>query len=266
MATTYFFTGAAATPFTTAVRQGGAFISNPLGARAPTHRVIQQRYMQLEASYSRPSVTYLCPFNVEGASVTAYFVDDSPREPLPAGLCAFTRTWATIPSQIVDYNIRAVEMPALAGYIAYRQAGATTTFAVFPYLMAPASNTTKTSRTTIDFFHVPGTYASPLSVPVYSELIYTQPDILSSGSGPITYYTGPFDDGEWDYLIERSQNIGQFSGAVRVPTDLTPSSAVAVVEEEASQLSGWHKIGASSIERYLGNIYMRSYTEVDCDS
>lgn len=264
MSVTYYYTGSSGTAFSTAVRQGAYQISTPLGARAPTHRVIEQSYRQLESSYSAPSTTATCPFSIEGGSVTAYWVDDTPRVHIGGGMVEYTRRWATIPSQIVDYSIRAVEMPALAGYIAYRQAGASTTYAVYPYLMNDASNTTKTSRTTIDFFHVPATYASPLSVTAYSETIYTQPDILANGNGPLTYYTGA-TNGEWDYLILNSQSVGMFSGAIRVPSDLTPS-VNPVVQEEASQVSGWWKIGSSNIERYMGNIWMRAYTEIDADS
>lgn len=262
MATTYFFTGAAATPFTTAVRQGGAQVTSPLGAREPTARVIRQRYMQLHSAYQTPAPNTVCPFWEEGTARPAYFVEDSPRENIGGGLCVFTRTWATVPTQIIEYTSQVVQLPALAAWISEETGGTSPSYqhnAIKPFLASESANTACQIRVYTDFFLIPGDYEDAGDIPVVSETLYTGANIVASGAGPFT-------SAEFAELASVAQNIGYFSGAILAPSDLTPSGSAATDSDTATQLSGWYNLGASTVQRWLGNIWMRVRSEVYVDT
>ena len=250
----------------TAVAQGVPQVSNPLGAANKSHYVVEQLYMQLLANYTRPADNALC--DLEGLPFTAanaIFCDDSPRIPLGAGLCTFTRTWATKPSSMTEYDEAILQMPARAAVRWERQSPggiSSDDYIRTPYLFAKGYSRPARLHILRTFWLIGSTtesdYASPTDIPTNNESTYSVADVTARGEGP-------FGKTDWDALIASDQNIGNFSGCIRAPSPLTnPSLAIgATLTRYATELSsGNYWVGQSKLIRYLGNIWERRSSRV----
>ena len=255
-----YYTGSSGKSFDNEVAQGRPLISNPMQEAQPNHYVINQVYMQRWAYYTRPPTNFRCPADIH--SSTAYFCEDSERIPTgQADIVTWTRTWATKPSQVVDYDTAAIAMPARGAAFRFDIGSAGAPFEWYPYLAAKGYNLPRRVTILYDFYligidDIPNgincDHTSPSSIPSDNETIYTGRDVTSAGTGPLS------DD---QYTGMTAQNVGLFSGAVLDPGGNT--SGTGNTTYVASQLSaGNYWIGQSLISRYMGNIWRRRSTRI----
>lgn len=232
------------------VAQGQPEVENPFGEAEPTAEIYSQVYMQRAGSYRRPSENSRCPVEIARGRL-AYFVDDSARVPLGvADLVTWTRTWATKPATITEYDQINVLLPARGG-VYYSSISPN----YYPFTAGKAY--TIPTRATIfrAFFLVGvvgvGDYTSETGIPTLNETIATSADVTARGAGP-------FDSAEWTALTSVSQNVGIFSGAV-----LQPPNPTGVGNFVAGGLaSGNYYVGQSQLRRYQGNIWERIATRI----
>lgn len=94
-----FLTAAGQPAFTAETRTGDYIITQVLGANEPTALEITAEFTQTRADYARPAVNAPLTYdNGAGASVTAYFSDDTDFEQLGGGVQKWIRHWFTLPA------------------------------------------------------------------------------------------------------------------------------------------------------------------------
>lgn len=247
---THFITASGQPSWETPVRQGGAQVSTPLGIQEPSHRVIQQRYMVLASAYVRPDKNTVCDFISEGIDRVAYFIEDSPREPLPGGLVTFVRTFATVPQRVTEYGELTVEYPARARVV-FADSGS---YQMYPSIAAESFAYRTRSEVFRDFFYIGHDYDVPSDIPARDETIYSEPNIFAYGQKFLT-------EGEWATLIAEDQDLPYFAGAILVPSLTLPSSGNAT-RVAAKLTTGYYWYGQSTISQYLGAIWERRSTRI----
>lgn len=210
-----YFTASGQPAFTTATAQGGFIIDYPFGERRPDALVIRQRFMQLRTEYVRPAS------NATNCSAypAARFCDDTAFRDVGMGIVEWTRVWATVPGQIIDYETYAYVYPGYASSLA-------------AYGRVPLPSQV-TSKLIVDFFLVGsgGTYADAGAIPVYQGQAYSY--------GP---YSGEIAA---EYLSSTSS-----------PT-ITAYKALATTDA-ADSASYSIEAHDSSLEFYMGNIWRRT--------
>ncbi len=233
--------------------QGLPQIDTPFGEAEPTHEVITQVYMQRAGMYRRPAENSRAPADITRR--IAYFVTDSARVPVGvADLVTWTRTWATVPATITEYEQIAVQMPARASAYRFDIGTAGAPFNWYPSLMAKSYSLPRKATILRDFFLIGtgGDYATAASIPGLNETLYTGADRTSLGLGPVS------DD---QYFGLDPQNVGLFSGAVLDPGGSTSGSGN-VTYTAGTLAAGNYYVGQSRPSRYLGNIWERTATRI----
>lgn len=209
-----FFTGSSGASHTTAVAQGGFVIDYPLGERNRDALMIRQQFQQKRVDYVRPAA------NLQNCSAytNAYFCDDTGFRDLGMGLMEWTRVWATIPSQTIDYETFAYTFPG------YAASGMTPG-------RVPISNQV-TSKIVLDFYLVGsgGSYTSAADIPVTFGQTYVYG--VWSGSVAAEYLNG-----------DSVPTITTYKGWVT--TDAATASSYTLEAHD------------SILEPYVGNIWRR---------
>lgn len=242
------------------VPQGQPQTENPFGEAEPTYEIITQLYWQRAGFYRRPQENDRCPPTISRR--LAYFVDDSARVPLGvADIVTWTRTWATKPAQIVEYEQIAVQMPALAACYFFDIGTAGGEFNHYPYIFAKSYSLPRRATILRDFFLIgtsrPGVvcdYAAETAIPALNETIATAPDVTSRGAGP-------FDNDSWTDIATGAQNVGYFSGAIFAPPTTNPASGN-VTNYATALAAGNYYVGQSVPRRLIGNIWERTATRI----
>lgn len=255
-----YYPGSAGISFDEEVPQGKSSIVQPFQEEDPNHFIIKQVYMQRWAYYNRPPANFRCPNEVH--SSTAYFCEDSERIPTGvADIVTWTRTFATKPSTITDYDTIAVTMPARGAVFREDIGYAGADFNWYPYLAAKSYNLPRRASIISTFFLIGADdipngincdYGAPSSIPSDNETINTGRDVTTGGLGPLS------ND---QFFNIPAQNVGLFSGAVLEPG--WSSFGTGNATYTAGQLSaGNYWIGQSLITRYIGNIWRRQSTRI----
>ncbi|PTY02406.1 hypothetical protein DB346_09895 [Verrucomicrobia bacterium LW23] len=76
----------------------------------PSTTIVRQEYLQRYDAYTRPALGTPHP-----TLATHYFINDTPLADQGAGIGRFTRTWACIPAQRVEYGSRVWQVPEAIG-------------------------------------------------------------------------------------------------------------------------------------------------------
>lgn len=210
-----YFTASGQTSHTVATAVDGYALEYPYGERAREAVAIRQTFRQTRSDYVRPAANAAnCP-----AFPSARFCEDSGFRDVGCGVMEWSRLWAVVPPQVVDYETFAYTFPGFASNLS-------------AYGRVPLSAQI-TSKLVHDFFLVGpgGTYADAGSITVYFGQTYTY--------GP---YSG--------------EVAAEYLSALSTPTLIAYQALVTT--DAAAPASYSIEAHDSILEPWLGNIWRRT--------
>lgn len=117
MPTDILYFPAAGPAFTAESQLGNYTHSYPLGAREPTHLLVEADFCRITANYSRPAADTLLAYTINGSTTNCYFIDDAAFRPFggkPGPLSEWRRSWASVPASWYDGESYPYTYPAVS--------------------------------------------------------------------------------------------------------------------------------------------------------